>query len=279
MSKKRRKRGAPTSEPSLDAAASEDELSAAVVPVPIDDPPPTEAEDLAPEPLPRWLRTLDRFFPAAATLLTSLVLYLVMSAAPGTEPSPILWVGVLYVALGAVAVLRLRARGELMFLRPRGGDLTFGALVTLVLYGAGYVFHALVTAPGQPRFEWVLNIYLRLGDPFADSRFAIAIGAGLIGALEELTWRGAVTPALEERLGLLVGNVFGVALYAAAHVATMWALAGPKGLNPLLVLASAGCGVAWTYLRFRSDQQLAPVLFSHALFTWSMVEFPLFVRG
>ncbi len=254
----------------------DDEELAAVLPLAAE--PPVEPEAENEEPLARWLRPFDRVFPAIVTILTMLTLYFAMAAEPGSTPSPFLWVGVLYVALGGATLMRLRARGELMFLTPRGGDVTFGALVSLLLYGFMYVFHSLVTAPGLPRFEWVLNIYLRLGNPFAEGRYWVAIGAGLVGALEELTWRGAVAPALEERFGLLRGNVFGVVLYAAAHIATMWALAGPRGLNPLLVLASAGCGVAWAYLRFRSDQQLAPVLFSHALFTWSVVEFPLFVR-
>ena len=40
------------------------------------------------------------------------------------------------------------------------------------------------------------------------------------------------------------------------------------------LLPSFGCGLGWAYLRMRVDR-LAPVLLSHALFTWAVVEFPL----
>ena len=257
-------------------ASEEEEPEASVIPTSE----PSFVAEAEEPPFPAWLRPLDRFFPAVVTLFTTVTLYWVMSRAAMTAGgSPFSLVFGLYVVLGAITVFRLKARGELSHLRPRGGDLTFGALVTLLLYGSAYVFHVLVTAPGQPRYEWVLQIYLRLGNPFAEDRHWVALFAAAIGALEELTWRGGVTAALEERLGLGMGNLLGVALYASAHVATMWALSGAQGLNPVLLLASAGCGAVWSYLRFRSDQQLAPVLFSHALFTWSVVEFPLFGRG
>jgi membrane protease YdiL (CAAX protease family) len=253
-------------------AGDDEELDGAVIPA---DP---EAEVEGEAPLPSWLATLDRLFPAIVTVATAAVLYFALAAPPG-RGAPFLWIGGLYFVTGGVALLRLRARGELWILRPRGGDLTFGGLVTVLLYGVAYVFHTLVTSSGQARFEWILQIYLRLGDPFAEGRLWVGLGAAAIGALEELTWRGGVHAALEQRLGWLRGNVVGVALYGASHVGTLWALAGSEGLNPLLLLASLGCGAAWTYLRLRSDQQLVPVIWSHALFTWSLIEFPLFVRG
>jgi hypothetical protein len=252
--------------------AEDEELGGAAIPAPNDPEPDDEI------PLPSWLGPLDRALPLVVTLATAALLYFAFAMPPG-RGSPFLWIGGFYVITGTVTVLRLRARGELSILRPRGGDLTFGGLVTLLLYGSAYVFHTLVTSSGQARFEWILQIYLRLGDPFSDDRHWVGLGAAAIGALEELTWRGGVHAALEQRLGWLRGNVVGVALYATSHAGTLWALAGSQGLNPLLLLASLGCGIAWTYLRLRSDQQLVPVLWSHALFTWSLIEFPLFVKG
>lgn len=183
--------------------------------------------------------------------------------------------GALYALLGVLAVWRLKSSDELRLLKPRGGDFTFGALVAAVLYGLAFVFHALVTSPGEPKQAWVMRVYMLLGDPLSAQRYLVGAAAAVIGLLEELTWRGLVTPALESKLGLAKGNVAGVLLYAAAHLPTMWLLSDPTaGLNPLLVVASLGCGAAWSYLRWRMER-LPPVLLSHALFTWAIVEFPL----
>jgi hypothetical protein len=180
-----------------------------------------------------------------------------------------------YVVLSAVAVARMRRRHEMFLLRPRGGDLTFGALVAFLLYGIAFAFHALVTSHGQPNSGWIIQVYLRLGDPLAETRHAVALGVAAIGMLEELTWRGLVTPVLEERLGALRGAALSTVSWAAAHLPTVWLLADPAaGPNPLLVLAALGCGAAWSYLRWRMER-LVPVLLSHGLFSWAIVEFPL----
>jgi uncharacterized protein len=183
--------------------------------------------------------------------------------------------GGLYLLLGAFAVWRLKSADDLRLLKPRSGDFTFAALVAALLYGLAFVFHALVTSPGEPKQAWVMRVYMLLGDPLSPQRYLVGVAAAAIGLLEELTWRGLVTPALESRLGILKGNVLAVLLYAVAHVPTMWLLGDPTaGLNPLLVVASLGCGAAWSYLRWRMER-LPPVLLSHALFTWAVVEFPL----
>ncbi len=183
--------------------------------------------------------------------------------------------GALYVLLGAFTVWRLKSNDEMRLLKPRAGDFTFAALVAALLYGLAFVVHALVTSPGEPKAAWVMRVYMLLGDPLSPQRYLVGAAAAVIGLLEELTWRGLVTPALERRLGLAKGNLAGVLLYAAAHIPTMWLLGDPTaGLNPLLVLASLGCGTAWSYLRWRMER-LPPVLLSHALFTWAIVEFPL----
>ncbi|MFO0550938.1 MAG: type II CAAX endopeptidase family protein [Polyangiaceae bacterium] len=190
--------------------------------------------------------------------------------------TPMIALGLVYVALAIPGLLRLRRRDELYLVKPRGGDLTFGALVAALLYGLAFAFHAVYTSPGRAGHGWIVRIYLILGDPFADTRLLLGLGAAVVGLLEEFVWRGWVTPTLEEKLGQLRGSVAGALVYGLAHVPTIWVLRDAfVGLNPLLVIASLGCGAAWTYLRFRMVR-LPPVLFSHALFTWAIVEFPLF---
>lgn len=214
---------------------------------------------------------------AVATLLVGLATWVGFDPAQQGSPTLLVVFGAAYLMLGAVSVVRLRARDELSLLRPRSGDLSIGALVAFLLYGMAYAFHALVTAPGHTGEGWIVRVYLMLGDPFSDSRHLVAITVAVIGALEELTWRGLVFPALESRMGTLRAALLSVVLFAAAHLPTLHRLADPvAGLNPLLVVAALGCGGAWTYLRWRVDR-LVPVLISHSLFTWAIVEFPLWI--
>ncbi len=197
-----------------------------------------------------------------------------------------------YVPLAVLAIARLAARRETWLLRPRGGDLSLGAVVAVVVYGLGWVVEQLVCSPDSPRHGWILRVYLALGDPRSDARHLVALAAATIGLMEELVWRGLVTPTLERRFlrgvgalgegalrAKLLAGVGGSVLFAAAHLPTAFALADPlAGPNPLLVAAALGSGLVWSYLRARVER-LAPVLLSHAIFTWMALEFPLFALG
>ncbi len=209
------------------------------------------------------------------TAVTALAVRLGFADDRPSPRAPFLFLAGVYLVTGAIAVLRMRARGELRLLRPRSGDLTFAALVAFLLFGLAFAFHSIFTSPGTKGHGWIVRIYLLLGDPFADGRHVVALGAALVGLLEELTWRGLCTPLIEERLGVLRGSAIATVLYAVAHIPAAFVLADPRaGLNPLLPLAALGCGAAWSYLRWRMER-LPPVLLSHALFTWAVVEFPL----
>jgi hypothetical protein len=64
-------------------------------------------------------------------------------------------------------------------------------------------------------------------------------------------------------------------LYAAAHLPTLFLLRPPGGsLNPLVMLAALGCGLVWSFLVLRTGR-LTPAILAHALFSWSVIEFPL----
>lgn len=214
----------------------------------------------------------DWAIPIAVTIVVAAVFWFGGSRSGETL---LLGLAAVYALLAAFTVFRLKRSDDLRLLKPRAGDFTFGALVAALLYGLAFVFHALVTSPGEPKQAWIMRVYILLGDPLAPQRYLVGVAAALVGLLEELTFRGLVTPVLESKLGLLRGNVLGVLLYAAAHLPSMWLLSDPvAGLNPLLVVAALGCGAAWSYLRWRMER-LPPVLLSHALFTWAIVEFPL----
>jgi uncharacterized protein len=184
--------------------------------------------------------------------------------------------GLVYGALGVFTVLRLRRRGELgEQLRPRGGDLSIGALAAAVLYGVAMAVHVLFTSPPSPRVAWIMRVYLALGDPSADNRHLVGGVVFIVAALEELVWRGLVMRVLVERLGLLRGWLLQAFLFGLAHVPTLVLLGDPRvGPNPLLVLAGITYSLVWGRIAMRWDR-LPPALFAHALFTWGVFEFPI----
>jgi membrane protease YdiL (CAAX protease family) len=97
----------------------------------------------------------------------------------------------------------------------------------------------------------------------------------LVAALEELVWRGLVMRVLTERLGWARSWVLQAGLFGLAHVPTMVLLGSPvAGPNPLIVAAGIAYSLVWGRLAMRFDR-LPPALFAHALFTWSVVEFPI----
>lgn len=222
---------------------------------------------------PAWAPWLALLALAAATAAVFQI-----ALAPERQGTATLFAGlfVVYLAGSIAAILGYKRRDELHLVKPRAGDLTIGALVAFLLFGLTFAVHALVTSPGSPRHGWVMRVYLLMGDPFADNRHLIAAGAALIGLMEELSWRGWVTPLLEERVGVARANGLATLAYAAAHAPAVYLLSDPlAGPNPLIPLAALGCGAAWAYLRWRMER-MPPVLLSHALFTWMVIEFPLF---
>jgi uncharacterized protein len=187
---------------------------------------------------------------------------------------PFLALAFVYSSTGLFTLFRMRARHELSALRLRGGDVSIAGLVGGLLYGLAFAAHVVFTSKG-PRAAWVFSVYLLLGDPFSDRHHLVAIGLAVIGMLEELTWRGLVLPALADRSGALRASVTTSILYATAHMPTMFLLGNDvAGPNPLLVLAALGCGLVWSYLRYRTGR-LVPAILAHGLFTWAIVEFPI----
>lgn len=184
--------------------------------------------------------------------------------------------GIVYAALVAGMVIWTWRRGELrQQLAPTGGDITIGALLALLLYLAATLTHKALTAQGTPREGWIMRIYLHIGDPSLTAAFWVGIAVLLIGAAEEIAWRGWVMRALCNAHGERFGWLMATALYTLAHAPTVFLLRDPTaGPNPLVMMAAAAGGLAWGYLALRIGR-LGPSLFSHAIFSWAVVEFPL----
>ncbi len=198
-------------------------------------------------------------------------------------------IGVFYAVLAALALRRLHRRGELgARFRPAYGDITLGAAAAGALYGGARIVASLLAANGSVRELWIRGIYEQLGDPDAPGRMLVGVAVLVVAALEEIVWRGLVMLSIQDVAPRDVGGARGRGagvraatisslLYAGAHLPTLTLLRVPvAGYNPLLVLAALGCGMVWSAIVLRTGR-LLPAVIAHALFSWSIVEFPLWL--
>jgi len=208
------------------------------------------------------------------TLVNGLVVRWAFDPARAGQPSMLIALGSLHAIFTLAALVRLHQRGELgASFRPASGDITFGAVVAGALYGAARIVGSLIAAHGSLREVWLVRVYLQIGD--TDARMVVGFAVFAIAALEEIAWRGLVMRSLVDAQGPWRAVVVSSLLFAAAHAPTLFMLAMPGvGPNPLLVLAALGCGLVWGAMVVRT-RRLLPAVIAHALFTWSVIEFPL----
>jgi membrane protease YdiL (CAAX protease family) len=216
---------------------------------------------------------------AAAVILVAASMSIAMR--PGLSGSSLVLLvpAVPYTLLTILAVVRMRKEGTLSEkLRPRSGDLTFGAIVTVMLFFGALAGRMFLAPHGSVREAWIMRIYLQVGDPEMLQRNVIVVSLAVcaVAALEEVSWRGFVYSALEERLGTRRAFPATAVLYSAAHLPTMVLLRDPfAGPNPLVMLAALGCGLVWGLVVARTGR-LPVAIISHVLFTWGVVlQFPL----
>lgn len=188
-------------------------------------------------------------------------------------------IGGAYLVLFLGAARFLHARGELReALAPKRLDLTMGALVAGVLYLAANLLPTALFA-GRAAEGWLFRLYLQLGDPRDTAPPYVGVAVLATATLEEIVWRGWVMRALQRAHGSKVALIGTTALYALAHLGTMFVLRDPEaGMNPLVVTAALGCGLVWGAMALRFER-LGPSLAAHALFSWAMALFPLWARG
>lgn len=208
------------------------------------------------------------------TLLVGATFFFALDPARGGGRTAFAILAAVYALLSVATVIWLRRRHDIGLLGFRGGDITIAGVVAGLLYGLAFATHVGITAR-PPREGWIYRIYQLLGGPFADDRVVVSIALAGIGIMEELVWRGLVFGMLEGAFGRVRALVASSVLFSIAHLPTIFLLRDElAGLNPLLPLAALGCGVVWCYLRIRTDR-LLPSLLSHGLFTWAVVQFPL----
>jgi membrane protease YdiL (CAAX protease family) len=186
--------------------------------------------------------------------------------------SPSMWVGLLlpYAVLGGLAVQQFHRDGTLReVLGLRAGDFSIGALIAALVFGGAYAVRRLLFAPGSSKSVWLYHIALQLGSVRPTPKLFIAVA--IVGALEELVWRGLVLSALTHGLGTRRAWPVAALLYAAAHLPTVITLGDPMaGPNPVLPLAALGAGLVWSF-GARLFGRLPPLIVSHAIFTYFAV--------
>ncbi len=186
--------------------------------------------------------------------------------------SPTMWVGLLlpYAVLGGLAVQQFHRDGTLRnVLALRAGDFSIGALIAGLVFGGAYVVQRSLFSPGSSKSVWLYHVALQLGTVRPTPK--LFIGVAIVGALEELVWRGLVLSALTDGLGTRRAWPVAALLYAAAHLPTLVTLGDPMaGPNPVLPLAALGAGLVWSF-GARLLGRLPPLMVSHAIFTYFAV--------
>lgn len=223
------------------------------------------------------------------TLLAALVVLVAFGLSFGLRldhaatPVVLLAIGVPYALLGGVAIARMWRDGVLgEKLRPRSGDLALGAFVGMLLYFATLAARMAIAPHGSTREQWLMRIYLQLGDPETIQRrlLPITLAVVAIAALEEIAWRGLGFALVEEKLGTRRAYPATAALYGLAHVPTLYVLAVPAaGYNPLVLFAALAGGLVWGFIVARTGR-LPVAIFSHVVWTWLVaIQFPLWRLG
>jgi len=178
------------------------------------------------------------------------------------------------VLLAVIALVRAARDGEVAeLIRPGWGDATHGILSATLLFGVTLAVVRTVAPVGSARESWVARIYLQLGDPgwLRANMGMVAAFIVVAAAAEEIVWRGLVTRLIAERVGSRFAWVWAAIPCALAEVPTAWALRDPEaGLNPMLIVAAVGLGLAWGALA-RWRRRLAPSILSHVAFDWCVV--------
>ena len=104
---------------------------------------------------------------------------------------------------------------------------------------------------------------------------ALGLTVLVVGAAEELAWRGLTFEALLARLGPGRAIALSSLAYALAVAPSAARLADPlAGPNPLLVGQALVMGALLAAVRLRTGR-LFPGVLAHALFSWAAFEFPL----
>lgn len=179
-----------------------------------------------------------------------------------------LGLGGTYVALAGYALWRMWDDGSLRDrLMPRGGDITYGALLAGLLLLASWGVRQWLTGPGTGRQDWLIVVQNQTGEDVEKNALSLILLL-LIPALQEIVWRGLVLHEVEHAVGNRRGWLVTTLLFTASYLPTVYTMKAPfAGYNPLLALAAFGAGMVWTFFAF-TTRRLPPVMISASVFVY-----------
>lgn len=193
------------------------------------------------------------------SLMVALLLWTLMFS-PLTAPRFDFWQMMAGSALILCSLATLFAPAWWNRLKFDGGNLLFGIVVALVLWGVFWV--------GDKLSSWMFSF----ARPQVDLIYGIKEGESpwvlsllllfLIGPAEEIFWRGYVQERMSKKWGLNCGYLIATACYALVHV---------PSCNFMLVMASLVCGAAWGFLYRYFPDRFTGIVLSHAL--WDAMVF------
>ncbi|MEM6290222.1 MAG: NAD-dependent epimerase/dehydratase family protein [Myxococcota bacterium] len=176
----------------------------------------------------------------------------------GALPSVDIWRRMLGINAVLVAGLTASSPPLRRWLRPSPGRVAWGLGAAAVMVGGAVITIAALRATVPEMVEAASSVYAwgTTHHPLLTLPLLV-----LVAGLEDLVWRFGVTLGLVRRLGPLPAVLAGGLLFALAH-----ATVGP----PILVLAAALAGVAWSALAVRTRSWVA-VMTCHVLWDAAMV--------
>lgn len=215
----------------------------------------SEAADAHPRPSRRVRRT----WIAAATIAVAMLWTALLEIRPGGVLGAAI---ITALTLSAIAVVVVARRLSDITWRV-GHDVWLAAPVLAVHLALSHVLvpaaSAIVPLLGRQADDLVFTATVGLPDVVVALVAAVAIAP-----LEELWWRGTLQPLLRRDRSGWAAIALTTTAFVAFHL--------PTGQLPLMGAAVLG-GIAWGWLRERTDGVAAPIL-AHAGWTAAMVLFP-----
>jgi len=205
---------------------------------------------------------MERILPFAATIIIGLAHLFAWRGDPARVWT-MLAAAYLPVLLASIFYLR-KEEAMSPLVKPAAGDVTQGTLAAFAALLATYLV-AIAAVKLYPNV--VRNDLAGIVRTARTIESAQLRGFGLVAfaVIEEVVWRGAVTTALEPRVGSAKAPFVASGLFVLAILPSM---------HPSLILAGVTLGIGSAVLVKRT-RRIVPAAIMHAAFTWFLVEMVL----